>query len=114
MPIASQQDIFSYNALAVTCCGGGLFGYLRANSRISLVAGFCFGLSFAATAYCLSLSDARTSHNALVFGSVLSALLAARMIARGVRTRSSIPLGIGLASLYVCGNSLGALIKERK
>jgi uncharacterized membrane protein (UPF0136 family) len=85
---------------ALLLAGGGVMGYVKAQSRPSLIAGLASGLAALA---CLILSTSRPTL-AAILGIVLAALMFVVFGIRLARTRKFMPSGLLLAvSLIVLG-----------
>eukprot|EP00879_Flechtneria_rotunda_P006090 GHRR01006403.1.p1 GENE.GHRR01006403.1~~GHRR01006403.1.p1 ORF type:complete len:111 (+),score=23.51 GHRR01006403.1:160-492(+) len=78
-------------SLGALCAAGGLFGYWKARSMPSLLAGLTFGGAYAAGAYLINSGDPATGHMA---GLVSSMLLTGAMGTRWARTGKFMPAGI--------------------
>lgn len=97
-PTSNQRQ---KTALAALCGVGGAVGYAKKGSVPSLVAGAALGAAYGASAYLVQSGDPVTGFGV---GTAASAVLAAAMGARLVRTGKLMPAGVltalGLAGGY--------------
>mmetsp|Transcript_23935 Transcript_23935/g.60972 ORF Transcript_23935/g.60972 Transcript_23935/m.60972 type:complete len:114 (-) Transcript_23935:342-683(-) len=100
--------------LAVIVALGGLMGYVRKKSTASLASGLTFGLAYAGAAYSLDQGDTYTGHG---IGLGASALLAAFMAGRYVRTGKFMPAGamtiVGALGVFLHADNFYTIIRER-